>query len=126
VQDQAVKPWPHKIPTCTQVFEKFGPDLDKSTIIQIWKEKSTLNKVVAGGFRAILSNNDRWYLDNTNITWDQFYNNEPFEAITDPTQQALVLGGEAAAWAEQIDQGDLDSTIWPRAAAAAEKLWSPR
>lgn len=35
-----------------------------------------------------------------------------------------VLGGELPVWAETIDTTNLDSIIWPRAAAAGESWWS--
>jgi hexosaminidase len=108
-----------------EVFNHFGTQLDKRSIIHIWLDHATLAKVVAAGYRAILSNNNVWYLDQVAVTWDKFYLNDPFENITDPTQQALVLGGEVCMWGEFADASDVQQTIWPRAAAAAERLWSP-
>jgi len=35
-----------------------------------------------------------------------------------------VLGGEVAVWSETIDGPTIDAIVWPRAAAAAEVLWS--
>ena len=29
-------------------------------------------------------------------------------------------------WGETVDASDLQPTVWPRLAAVAEKLWSPR
>lgn len=39
-------------------------------------------------------------------------------------QTHLVVGGECHIWAEQTDPVVIDSMVWPRAAAAAEVLWS--
>jgi len=51
------------------------------------------------------------------------YSYDPLEGIP-ASDQHLVLGGECHIWAEQTDPISLDKMVWPRAAAAAEVLWS--
>ena len=75
--------------------------------------------MVAAGLRCIVSNQDKWYLDHLDATWEGFYTNEPLKGIDDPEHQSLVIGGEVCMWGEQIDASDIEQTIWPRAAAAA-------
>jgi len=47
---------------------------------------------------------------------------EPLTAI----EKSLILGGEAAMWSELVDANTIDSRIWPRTGAIAEKLWAPQ
>ncbi len=44
--------------------------------------------------------------------------------VPDAANQANLLGGEAALWAENVVAPVLDIKLWPRAFAVAERLWS--
>jgi hexosaminidase len=108
-----------------EVFEHFGSKLDNNTVVHVWKEKSTMDAVLTAGYRSLLSNNDLWYLDHLSTTWDDMYLNEPTEGLSATSDPSLILGGEACMWGETVDASDLENTVWPRAAAVAEVLWSP-
>ncbi|KAJ4798808.1 Beta-hexosaminidase [Rhynchospora pubera] len=108
-----------------ETFNNFGDKLSPKTVVHNWLGQGVAQKVVAEGLRCIVSNQDRWYLDHLDVPWQHFYANEPLTNITDPNQRKLVLGGEVCMWGEQIDTSNIQRTIWPRAAAAAERLWTP-
>lgn len=108
-----------------ETFNNFGKNLSAKTIVHNWLGGGVAQQVVASGLRCIVSNQDKWYLDHLDTPWQKFYSNEPLTNITDPKQQKLVIGGEVCMWGESIDGSDIEQTIWPRAAAAAERLWTP-
>ena len=105
--------------------EILGPDLPKEVVIQSWRGKKGLNEAARLGHPVLLSNG--YYLD-LNFSAASSYLLDPLPPDTPltPAEQQLVLGGEAAMWAEYADSTVLDSRIWPRAAAVAERLWSPQ
>lgn len=50
------------------------------------------------------------------------YNSSSNYALTDLHKQ--ILGQIAPLWTEQADENSMDSRIWPRAAALAERTWT--
>ena len=105
--------------------EILGPDLPKETVIQSWRGKKGLNDAAELGHPVLLSSG--YYLD-LNYSAAAAYAADPLPPDTPltPAEQALVLGGEAAMWTEFADSLIVESRIWPRAAAVAERLWSPQ
>ncbi|KAK7295676.1 hypothetical protein RJT34_18587 [Clitoria ternatea] len=109
-----------------ETFNTFPAKLHPKTIVHNWLGPGVCPKVVAKGFRCIFSNQGVWYLDHLDVPWDEVYNAEPLKGIHKASEQELVIGGEVCMWGETADTSDVQQTIWPRAAAAAERLWSDR
>ena len=105
--------------------EILHPDLPKNAVIQSWRGAESLAQAAKEGHGGILSNG--YYLDLMQPTTFH-YASDPLPADTQLTaeQQKLVLGGEAAMWSEWVSPETVDSRLWPRLAAIAERLWSPR
>ncbi len=105
--------------------EVLHPDLPKSVLLHSWRGQESLAKAAQQGIRGLLSFG--YYLD---LMWpaERHYQIDPMSgpaAALTPEQQKLILGGEAAMWSEYVSTETEDSRIWPRAAAVAERLWSP-
>ncbi|XP_054817626.1 beta-hexosaminidase 1 isoform X1 [Prosopis cineraria] len=109
-----------------ETFNTFPSKLHPQTVVHNWLGPGVCPKAVAKGFRCIFSNQGVWYLDHLDVPWDVVYAAEPLEGIHEDSQQKLVLGGEVCMWGETADASDVQQTIWPRAAAAAERLWSQK
>ena len=104
--------------------EIFNPALPKDVVIQSWRGAKSLSDAAKQGYQGILS--QPYYLDAMKSAKD-LYLSDPLPSSADltPAQRKLVLGGEVCMWAEQLNSLSIDSRIWPRSAAIAERFWSP-
>ncbi|RYY20575.1 MAG: beta-hexosaminidase [Cytophagaceae bacterium] len=101
--------------------EILGPDLPQPIVIESWRGPKGLAEAVRLGHPTLRANG--YYLD-LYLSAATHYAADPLQGIPD-SLHARVLGGEAAMWGEFADSALVDSRIWPRAAAVAERLWSP-
>jgi hexosaminidase len=105
--------------------EILQPDLPKTIVIQSWRGSASLAKGAGMGFQGILS--APYYLDGQKTSGQMFLADPiPADTTLTPDQQKLILGGETCMWAEQIAPETIDSRIWPRTLAIAERFWSPQ
>ncbi|HEV8431425.1 MAG TPA: family 20 glycosylhydrolase [Pyrinomonadaceae bacterium] len=105
--------------------EILQPELPKDVVIHSWRGTAALAEAARKGYDGILSNG--YYIDLIQPA-SQHYVPDPLPADSTltPEQAKHVLGGEATMWAEWVTPETVDSRIWPRTAAIAERLWSPR
>lgn len=105
--------------------EVLTPDLPKDVMVQSWRGFDSLAAGAKQGYSGILSAG--YYLDHMQSAADH-YRVDPLPANSNltPEQAARILGGEACSWAEYVGPRTIDSRLWPRTAAIAERLWSPR
>jgi len=106
--------------------EVLQPDTPKDVVIQSWRGRDSLLDAAKRGYRGLLSNG--YYID-LNQPAEEHYLVDPLEGIADkltPEQTSSILGGEATMWSEFVDSEIIDTRIWPRTAAIAERFWSPQ
>jgi len=106
--------------------EVFIAGVPKDIVIQSWRGQASLAAAASQGYHGILSNG--YYLD-LGWTTARHYAVDPMGgagANLTPDQQKLILGGESCMWTEYVNAENIDSRIWPRNAAIAERLWSPQ
>src|SRR5579863_1481455 len=106
--------------------EILHPDLPKTVVVQSWRGQASLAAAAKQGYRGLLSYG--YYLD---LMWPaaRHYAVDPMAdaaAALSPQEKSLILGGESCQWAEWVTPENIDSHIWPRNAAIAERLWSPQ
>ncbi|KAJ8912795.1 hypothetical protein NQ315_002553 [Exocentrus adspersus] len=130
----------HIVIWSSDLTDRYISQLDYKNVVVVQYWFGSINPIFANGNKVILSTVGRWYLDcgfgswkSTNsrdngvcdpyTTWHTFYKYRPW-VDEFPTHKDQVLGGEACLWSEEVGADSLETRIWPRAAALAERLWS--
>ncbi len=105
--------------------EIFVPDLPKDVVIHSWRGQKSLAEAAGKGYTGVLSNG--YYIDLMQPA-SEHYLVDPIPADTQLSaeEQKRVLGGEATMWSEWVSPETIDSRIWSRMPAIAERLWSPQ
>ncbi|HEX5283212.1 MAG TPA: family 20 glycosylhydrolase [Bryocella sp.] len=104
--------------------EILTPGLPRNVVVQSWRGVASLSKGAKLGYDGVLS--APYYLDHMESA-ETLYLADPLPSSSDltPAERSHVLGGEICMWGEHINARTIDSRIWPRAAAIAERFWSP-
>jgi hexosaminidase len=106
--------------------EVLQPETPKDVVIQSWRGQDSLAEAARNGHEGLLSAG--YYVD-LNQPAREHYSIDPMAkgaANLSSEEKQRILGGEAAMWSEFVSPENIDSRIWPRAAAIAERLWSPQ
>ncbi len=108
--------------------EVLHPDLPKTVVVESWRGQDSLAEAAKQGYRGLLSYG--YYLD---LNWPaaRHYAVDPMTmtggaAALTAEEQKRILGGEACMWSEFVTPETIDSRIWPRLVAIAERFWSPQ
>lgn len=101
-----------------------------SALIHSWKganegltARSSLFAAAKKGYNTVLSNG--YYIDLMQPVIEHYLVDPlPKNNNLSEIEKARVLGGEATMWSELATKTTIDSRLWPRAAAIAERFWS--
>lgn len=109
-------------------------------VVQSWGSSQWPDTMdlIQDGYKVIVSHVDAWYLDcgfgrwretgeaacDPYRPWQTVYNHRPWQQFQPEQQHNQIVGGEVCLWSEQLDEYALDSRLWPRTAAFAERLWT--
>ncbi len=111
--------------------EIMTPEMPTSAVIHSWRgveeglqPGESLVKAAKKGHYSILSTG--YYIDRMHDIANH-YLVDPLPKSSNLTkdEQKRILGGEVTMWGELVTPLTIDSRIWPRTAAIAERFWSP-
>lgn len=103
-----------------------------SALIHSWKgvnegvmAGSSLITAAKNGYQTVLSNG--YYIDLMQPVSEHYIVDPMPESNSLTTEEKKrILGGEATMWSELVTSVNIDSRLWPRTAAIAERFWSAK
>ncbi len=105
-------------------------NMPKDAIIHSWRivkegQDPKQIEVAKNGYKTVLSSG--YYIDLLFPAEDHYLNDPvPIGSNLTKEQEKLIIGGEATMWSELVTPLTVDSRIWPRTAAIAERFWSAK
>lgn len=102
--------------------EAFSKDVSNKIMLQVWQNPAYLQKAITNGNPVLISLG--FYLDLFMPAFIHY--NNPIYASLSAQDESKIMGGEAAQWTEIANEYNIETRVWPRAAAIAERLWSPK
>ena len=102
--------------------ELFSKEISKDITVQVWQNGAYTKQALEHGNPVLISKG--FYLDIFMPAYIHYNNPDLPDDAKDSVKTGL-RGGEAAQWTEIADQFNIETRLWPRAAAIAERLWSP-
>lgn len=103
--------------------EILQPGMPTDIMIHSWRGRDSMVAAAKDGYASILSNG--YYIDLMQPASEHYMVDPlPADIGLDDVERSRVYGGEATMWSEHVTVETVDSRIWPRTAAIAERLWS--
>lgn len=105
-------------------------NMPKDAIIHAWRnvkegQDPKQIEVAKNGYKTILSNG--YYIDLMLPASDHYLKDPVPDGFSiSKEEEELIIGGEATMWSELVTPLTVDSRIWPRTAAIAERYWSAK
>lgn len=111
--------------------EILTPGMPNTAVIHSWRGENeglsnggSLIEAAKKGYQTVLSNG--FYIDRM-LSVEHHYKTDPIGDVQLTNKElSKILGGEATMWSELVTTVTIDSRIWPRTAAIAERLWSSK
>lgn len=120
--------------------EVLDAKVDKETVVMAWRDNGGWIKAPKLGHKVVVTPSMQTYFNyqedvasnapghgGYRTTMQKVYHFDPTDASLSEAEKKLILGGQGCVWTEYIPLPEhVEYITFPRAAALAEALWSPK